>query len=149
MKGLSTSLLAIAMAACASTPPGPSDAEVRAQVDQALEQAVQAVRTGDTDSFLTYFAPQGTMKLRGIVGPDGAAINVDLVGPDQIRPFLIQVGPPPEFVMQVSGFSREGPQATQTGTWTIGGDQAGPFSLTWSRTEQGEWRIVAWRFDAG
>jgi len=149
MKRFAISALAVGIVACASAPRGPSDAEIQAQVDQVLQEAIAAVQRGDAESFLTHFEPRGTMVLRGVTGPDGTVMNVDLVGADQIRPFLQQVGTPPDFGMQVTAFRRDGMEAVQTGQWTVGGDQGGPFSLTWRSTEEGVWRIAIWRFDAG
>ncbi len=138
--------LAIASLACASAPRGPTDAEVRATLDERLQQVVGDIGLGNTEGVLTYFAADASMALRGVMGPDGAPLNVDLTGIDQIRPFMNQTGAPPEFYMQVSGFTRTGTEAEQTGRWSIAGEQTGPFTVRWRQSTDGAWLIVHWRF---
>jgi Domain of unknown function (DUF4440) len=149
MRAIAAMFAAMMVAAGASAQKAPTEAEVRAQVDEGLQQTIKAVQSGNPDAFLARFSPKGTMILRGVIGPDGTTMNTDLVGHEQVRPFLVSVGAPPDFGMTVTAFRRDGADAIQTGRWTVAGDQGGPFSLTWRRDDQGEWKIVTWRFDAG
>jgi len=148
MKGIGIAIAAAGLLACASAPRGPTDAEVRATLDQSLAEVVRAVQTGSVDAFMMSLASEPTMILRGVIGPDGSAMNMDLSSRAQIRDFMIQVGAPPQFGMTAAGFSRDAGSATQTGEWTVGGAQTGSFSVTWRQNEQGMWQITAWRFDA-
>jgi hypothetical protein len=133
--------------ACASTPRGPTDAEVRAALDAQLQQLVRDVLAGNTASVLAQFASDAVMVLRGVIGPEGEVINVELTGTDQIGSFTNQTGPPPDFAMQVTGFTRSGTEAEQTGRWSLAGEQTGTFTVTWRDTAEGAWEIVRWRFE--
>lgn len=147
MRHLVTASLTIASMACASAPPGPTDAEVRAALDGELQQVVREITMGNTEGVLARFASDGVMVLRGLRGGDGEPLDVDLTGTDQIRSFMNRVGAPPDFAMEVTGFSRSGDEAEQTGRWSIAREQAGTFVLNWRQTADGEWRIARWRFD--
>jgi hypothetical protein len=114
-----------------------------------LQEAIQAVATGNVDAFLTNFAPDAKMIIRGITGGDGSVINVDLNGVAEIRPFVMEAGAPPGFAMVVSEFQRNGAEAVQTGQWSIAEMQSGPFTITWRMGDGGSWRVVTWRFAAG
>ncbi len=146
MKTLVGFLSIIVLAACASAPRGPSDAELRAQVEGDLHQAVSAVQDGNVDAFAEHFAPDAAMSLHGVEGPDGV-INRDITGVDNIRGFLRNAGTPPNFEMTPTGFSRQGNDAVLTGTWSIANQQTGTFSLTYRQLSPDSWKIVTWRFD--
>jgi hypothetical protein len=147
MRRLVTAWLALALMACASAPRGPTDAEVRATLDDQLQPLVREVTMGSTEGFLAGFAADGVMVLRGVRDGEGEVLDLDLTGTDQIRSFMNEVGAVQGFVMEVTGFSRSGMEAEQTGDWSIAGEQTGTFVLSWRRTDDETWRIVRWRFD--
>jgi hypothetical protein len=76
-------------------------------------------------------------------------MNEELAGIEKIRSFVNSVGAPPDFVMQASGFRRNGDEAIQTGDWRVASSQRGSFSVTWRRDSSNDWKIVTWVFDGG
>jgi hypothetical protein len=127
--------------ACASSPRGPSDAELAQQLQQRWEAAIPAPAMR-----AALFAPDGRMTISGLPGPDGAPSTIDLVGIDQIRPFVTETPPSPGFAMEFLNFERAGSQLTQTGRWRMTG-YAGPFTLMWRETG-GVWRVTLLRMQA-
>lgn len=144
------SLVVLGLVACASGAPGPSDAEVQAQLEGELQAVVTAVRAGDAGGAVARFAPDARLVLTGIRDPNGQPLDGEIVGTDRIRGFLASVGAPPDFVMNAGSFVRAGDTVTQSGTWSVDdGAQSGSFTLEWRRTEEGTWRILAWNMRGG
>jgi hypothetical protein len=146
MRFLSVAVLALSLGACASAPRGPTDAEVRAILDPALQEMSAAIVSGNISGFVNRFAPDGTMAVTGVMGGDGSVLNVELVGTQQIQGFLYQVGAPPSLDLQVSAFDRMDDTATQTGTWNLAGEQNGTFTVEWMQNAEGIWQVVRWQF---
>jgi polyisoprenoid-binding protein YceI len=132
--------------ACASVPPGPTDAEVRAMLDAQLQDMVVAISAGEPSTVTGHFAPDGEMTIRGVLGGEGVVLNVDLSGTQQIQSFLNEAGAPPDFYMDVSAFDRTGTEAEQTGQWSITGEQKGTFTINWRQTSDGIWQVLRWHF---
>lgn len=149
MRSSALMFAAFTLAACASAPRGPSDAEVRADLEAQVLALAADVTGGSADAVFARLQPDGRLVLNGVVGPDGSVLDTTLSG-DQLRGFMSSIGPVPEFTMSPAQFSRDGDSATQTGTWSLaGGEQTGTFILEWRRGEEGMWRILSWTMTGG
>jgi len=146
MRSLPVSCLLFCIAACASAPRGPTDAEVRAALDTQLQEMVSSLSAGNITNVVDHFVSDGVLIVRGVVGGDGQLINVEVAGPQQIQSFLNQAGAPPDFIMNVSAFERNGSRATQSGRWSIAGEQTGTFAIDWAQNADGSWQVVRWLF---
>jgi len=134
-----TAMLAVAMAACASTPPGPSDAEVEAELQTNVQLMSQQVVAGATDQMLESFAEDARMSLQNVNG-----VSTEVTGHAAIRSVVSQAGAPPALSMTVQTFARTGDTATQDGIWDISG-LTGTFSIVWRRAD-GAWKITGFDF---
>jgi ketosteroid isomerase-like protein len=150
MRSLILSFAVIGLAACASAPSGPTDAEVRTALDAEVRGIEADVSAGNAAAVAARFAPDGRLVLNGVTGPNGEALDTQLTGEAQIRPFMESIGAPPAFTLTATQFARTGDDATQTGTWSVdGGAQSGSFTLDWRRQADGTWRILAWTLQGG
>lgn len=61
-------MLTMVMAACASTPPGPTDAEVEAELQSHMGVLTERVVVGSTTEMLELFAEDARMNLQNING---------------------------------------------------------------------------------
>jgi hypothetical protein len=147
MRRFTAIVFAFSLIACASAGTGAGDAEVRARLETQLQAMVQTVLAGNTDGFLGHFAPEGQLVLSNVTGPDGEPINANLAGHEQIRAFMSQIPAPPELAMNVTSFRQDGTDATQTGQWSIGGNQMGSFTIDWRRSSEELWQVRVFRFE--
>ncbi len=145
MRHLAAAWLVMAMMACASAPRGPTDEEVRTALDARLQEAASEVTMGNTEGVVGKFASDGVLALRGLMGPDGGMLNMDLAGADQIGSLLDGIGAAPGFVVEVTAFSRTASDAEQSGRWSVAdGQQTGTFVVSWHQSDDGLWQIARW-----
>jgi hypothetical protein len=145
MRIVQTACTVLILVGCAAR--GPSDAEVRTTLDARLAEVTAQVGSGDVAGFLSHVADDATLVIRGIRMGSGDVLDTDVEGITQIRQFMEYAAAPPLFRMTPTGFTRSGRFATQTGTWSIGGQQTGTFEMEW-RNDGGEWRVLLWRLEA-
>jgi len=127
-------VVTLTLAACASTPRGPSDAEVEMELDASLQAMTLAVVDGDWDGLTDFFTDDARMNLENING-----VSQEVVGHAAIRSLVSQNGAPPDLNMTAQTFERSGTTAVQTGVWDITG-LVGTFSVGWVQTDMG-WKI--------
>lgn len=137
--GATLVLLSLLVAACATTPPGPSDAEVEAELQAHVEAVSQAVVAGDLNQMLAVFAEDARMSLENVNG-----VSAEVTGHAAIRSLVNQAGAPPSLSMMVQTFERNGDTAAQAGVWDISG-LIGSFNIAWERAD-GAWKITGFDF---
>lgn len=120
-------------------PPGPTDAEVEAELLARVEALSQAVVAGATDEMLGLFAEDARMRIENVNG-----VSAEASGHADIRALVRRAGTPPTLSMTVQMFERTGDSAAQAGVWDVSG-LTGSFNIVWERTDE-SWRITGFDF---
>lgn len=145
MRSILLPVAVLGFVACASAPPGPTDAEVRATLEASVDAMEREILAGNSAAVAQRFASDGRLVLANVAGPNGM-MNETIVGVPQVQAFMSSIGAPPQYQMTATEFARTGDTATQTGTWSVdGGAAGGSFILEWRRMDDGGWRIASWR----
>ena len=116
-------------------------------MESRFQAVVAAIGSGNVGTAMEFMEPEATLGVHGVAGPNGAVIRQDVQGTEQIRAFMIQAGAPPQLRMTPDTFTRTGDSVTQTGDWSIAGQETGTFVVDWHRGDAGEWRIRRMRLE--